>query len=179
MLTLFNSLVRSRLEYCCEVWNPHYNKDIAYIENIQRSFTYKIQGMQQFNYWERLIKLQLMSLQGRREKMILTHIWKIKNGLFPNSIELQFKLHMRSNSIQTDLKSMPKYRGFLTLFESSFIINACKLWNVLPSTLTHTTSLSSFAYQLNNFLSTVVDEPPISGYPYKNNNSLLFQCKNN
>ena len=51
MITLFNSLVRSRLEYCCEVWNPHRIQDIAKIEQIQRSFTFRISGMNQFNYW--------------------------------------------------------------------------------------------------------------------------------
>ena len=85
MLTLYNALVRSRLEYCCEIWSPHLNKDINYIENIQRSFTFKISGMKEFNYWQRLKKLKLMSLQRRREKMIVSHVWKIKNGHFPNS----------------------------------------------------------------------------------------------
>ena len=177
MLTLYNALVRSRLEYCCEIWSPHLNKDINYIENIQRSFTFKISGMKEFNYWQRLKKLKLMSLQRRREKMIVSHVWKIKNGHFPNSIDLQFKLNKRSNSMKAVLKPMPQVRGrILTLFEKSFVIEACKLWNILPSELTHSTSKSSFTFLLNKFLSSVNDEPPIPGYPYKNNNSLLEQC---
>ena len=52
MLTLFNSLVRSRMEFCCEIWCPYKIKQIVQIEQIQRSFTVKIAGMSNFNYWE-------------------------------------------------------------------------------------------------------------------------------
>ena len=56
LLTLFKSLVRSNLEFCCEVWNPHLNKDIVSIEQIQRSFTSRILEVKDLNYWERLKK---------------------------------------------------------------------------------------------------------------------------
>ena len=41
MLTLFNSIVRSKLEYCSPVWDPYKLKHINSIEQIQRSFTKK------------------------------------------------------------------------------------------------------------------------------------------
>ena len=34
MITLFNSLVRTKLEYCCEVWHSHLLKHIRGIEQI-------------------------------------------------------------------------------------------------------------------------------------------------
>ena len=63
MLTLLKSLVIPLLEYCCQLWNPWKVKDIQAIEDIQRTFTYKITEVQ---HWERLHELKLDSLQRRR-----------------------------------------------------------------------------------------------------------------
>ena len=184
MITLFNSLVRPIVEYCCEVWSPFLIKDIISIEKIQRSFTHKIYGMKDLNYWQRLKSLNIMSLQRRREKLILIHVWKIKNKLFPNTIGLDFKLHKRSNTVQAVVKPLPKVNGkllkgkLLKKYEGSFVINAAKLWNILPAPLTHSTSLGSFKFQLNKFLADIPDEPPLPGYPHhiSKTNSLTEQC---
>ena len=80
MLTLYKSMVRSLLEYCCPLWNPHKIYDIQELEGVQRTFTARIAGAQHLNYWERLCKLSIMSLQRRRERYILLHMWKILHG---------------------------------------------------------------------------------------------------
>ena len=176
-MTLFNALVRSKLEYCAEVWNPRLSKDIIAIEKVQRTFTSKISGLKDCNYWGRLSKLQIMSLQRRREKLIIIHVWKIKNNFFPNSINLDFKLLKRSNAIKAVLKPLSKIRGrVLSLYEESFIINASKLWNILPAELSQITSLATFVTKLKEFLIKIPDTPPLPGYPYTNNNSLTQQC---
>ena len=98
-------------------------------------------------------------------------------SFFPNSINLKFKLHERSGAIKAVLKPLPKIRGrVLSLHEESFIVNAPKLWNVLPAKLTKIDTLSSFSSELNKFLAKIPDKPPLPGYPYSNNNSLTVQC---
>ena len=177
MLVLLKSLIRPILEYCSEVWSPYLKKDIVLLEQIQRSFTSKIEGLQELDYWERLQNLGISSLQRRREKMIVLHIWKIKNGFYPNTISLQFKFHGRSNSFKAICKPLPKVNGtLLTKYEESFMIKGCKLWNTLPQHLTHITSLDSFKHQLQIFCNSVPDKPPLPGYPFLNNNSLTEQC---
>ena len=65
MLTLFKSLVLSRLDYSSQLWSPHLLKSIYLIENVQRSFTKHITGIQNKPYDERLKHLNLYSVQRR------------------------------------------------------------------------------------------------------------------
>ena len=50
MLTLYKSMVRSLLEYCCPLWSPTKVTDILELENVQKLFTTKIAGMSELNY---------------------------------------------------------------------------------------------------------------------------------
>ena len=68
ILTLFASLVRPILEYCCIIWNPHKLCDISHLEGVQRTATSRIGCVQEKNYWERLRELNLFSLQRQRER---------------------------------------------------------------------------------------------------------------
>ena len=68
MLTLFKSLVISRLDYASQLWSPHKISQITLIEKVQQSFTKHITGMRDLSYHERLQALRLYSLQRRRER---------------------------------------------------------------------------------------------------------------
>ena len=50
MLTLYKSMVRSNLEYCCPVWNTTKIGDIQLLENVERSFTRKIASCSDMSY---------------------------------------------------------------------------------------------------------------------------------
>ena len=174
MITLFNSLVRSKLEYCCQLWNPEKTKHIDAIERIFRGFSRKIDNMAQFDYWTRLKKLNLMSLQRRRERSIIILVWKIKNNLAPNDINLDFKTNIRNNKIDAVVKPMAKCLGKTrTSFENSFIIKSAKIWNRLPFPLREISNLNLFKKQLDIYLNYIPDEPPVQGYFHKCKNSIL------
>ena len=90
MLSLYKSLVRSKLEYCCPLWKCHKVTDIQVLEGVQKTFTSRIWGLQHLDYWQHLKALKLMSLQRRRECYLLIHMWKILNGCSPNDIDIKF-----------------------------------------------------------------------------------------
>lgn len=67
---LYFTYVRSGLEYCTPVWNPHYNVYIDSIERVQRYFTRalfkKFRFVPEKNYLMRYVRLEILSLEDRR-----------------------------------------------------------------------------------------------------------------
>ena len=45
MLTLYKSMVRRLLEYCCPLWHPSKICDIQELESVQKAFTTRITGI--------------------------------------------------------------------------------------------------------------------------------------
>ena len=86
MMTLFKSLVLSRLDYASQLWSPHLLKSIYLIEKVQRSFTKHITGIKNKPYDERLKLLNLYSVQRRRDRYQIIYLWKIIEGLVPNLV---------------------------------------------------------------------------------------------
>ena len=132
MMTLFKSLVRSKLEYCYPLWDPAKICEIQLIENVQKQFTKRISGMSDFDYWDRLKKLNLMSLQRRRERYSIIHLWKMQNDKAPNNIGLEFYTSLRLG-IRI---AIPKFNhvaqtSYSTAYDNSFGIKAARLWNLL------------------------------------------------
>ena len=84
MLLLWRSLIRSKLEYCCQLWCPTQTRDIQSLEQVQRNFIHKIYGIQHLSYWQQLQELYLYSLEQRIERYILLYIWQIIEGNVPN-----------------------------------------------------------------------------------------------
>ena len=174
MMLLFNSLIRSRLEFCCELWDPYLIKNISKIEQVQRRFTSKVDEGKDLNYWDRLKLFNLLSLQRRRERQTIIYAWKIKNDLVRNDIELQFKRCPRTSREKAKLKPMPKTTGKrLSIYENSFVIRAAKLWNKLPPQLAADSNLNTFKLNLDKWLASFPDQPPIQGYYHSSKNSIL------
>jgi ribonuclease P/MRP protein subunit RPP40 len=173
IVLLFKTYVRPILEYSCSLWSPHQVTYIAALEAIQRSVTARIQGMENLSYWERLQTLKLYSLQRRRERYDIIHIWKIQQEIIPNDLHLQFYYNPRQgwkcrrNIIQT------RQRSLATVRHNSFTSRAAALFNKIPKNVKHTDSLAVLKKRLDSYLSKIPDFPPVHGYARRNNNSIL------
>ena len=166
--------MRSLLEYCCPVWNPRKISDIQELEGVQRTFTSRIAGCQQLDYWERLQKLSLMSLQRRRERYIVLHMWKLLHGDVSNDIRIEFVSRPR-----TGIKAkVPSIRGNSatgnqSLYDNSFAVMGPRLWNCLPARINTISTFEQFKEKLTSLLMRVPDKPPVQGYSTQNTNSIL------
>ena len=169
MLILFKSLVLSRLDYASQLWSPHLVKHIDQLEQIQRSFTKHITGMQGLDYSDRLVFLKLHSLQRRRERYCIIYVWKIIEGLVPNfsnPIVCSYSDRRGRSCIVSHV-----HVGRLgTLAFNSFRWRAIRLFNAMPNHIRCISSCSvlSFKYKLDLYLRNIVDLPGRPGF----NNSL-------
>ena len=174
MLTLYKSMVRSLLEYCCPLWHPIKVSDIQELESVQRTFTSKIAGMKHLHYWDRLTQLSLMSLQRRRERFIILHMWKILNGKTSNDLNIAFVSRPRLGNLAViPPKNKSSSAANQTLFDSSFAVQGPILWNAMPHHLNSIQDLEQFKSKLTQFMLSIPDKPPIRGWSPPNKNTLL------
>ena len=158
MMTLYKTLVRPILEYCSAVWNPSAIGEIAQLEQVQRNFTRRILGCKHLDYWERLEFLDLQSLQRRRERYVLIHMFKIWKGLAPNGPGFDFRDTPRSGPRAV----IPKFnhraqRSASTMFENSFSVHGAKLWNTLPKGAKEAGSVDELKVVLGENLRGIAD----------------------
>ena len=109
-------------------------------------------GCKELQYWDRLKKLKPMSLQRRRERYCIVHVWKISNGLAPNDLGFKFKLHQRLGT-KAEIPAINK-RSQLSVradYDKTFRVRAAQLFNLLPAGLGGITSLDSFKVGLGRF----------------------------
>lgn len=74
---LYKALVRPNLEYCNQIWQPHIQKHVNAIENVQRRASCLLPGFKDPTYEERLWKLKLPSFAYRRISVDMIETYKI------------------------------------------------------------------------------------------------------
>lgn len=84
---MYNSLVRSHLEYCSIVWSPGYSVHVARIERVQKRFLWHLafscnMGKKLKSYRDRLKYFGMASLERRRRMIDLVFLKKLVVGNF-------------------------------------------------------------------------------------------------
>jgi hypothetical protein len=169
MMPLFQALVRSRTEYCSPLWNPSKLEDIKKLESVQRAFTARIHEVKHLGYWDRLKALNLMSLQRRRERYIIIHVFKIIHDLAPNDINMQFQhTNRRGLCCRVPLLIKNCKAKHQSQYDDSFHVVGARLWNLLPRAIKQKDTLSSFKSALTKFIILPPDHPPVPGIASEN-----------
>ena len=173
IIPLYQTYVIPRLEYACILWSPYQVKHITKIEAVQRTITYKVEGLRNMNYHQRLRALKLYSLQRRRERYLAIYVFKIAKDLVPNNMKLEFY-----NTSRHGLKCrQPTIRAstshISTVRKNFFTSTGPAVFNILPCKVKESQTLNQFKCRLDQFLCSVPDLPPTHGYPSFNGNTLL------
>ena len=121
------------------------------------------------DYWSRLKKLKLFSLQRRRERFIIIHMWKILRGLAPNDLNFEFHKHIRLGDQCRKNAPKSKTARIQSLRHNYFSSFGPRLFNSIPAFIKAETKLEKFKKSLDSLIKFIPDYPPTSGYvPIKN-----------
>ena len=154
------------IEYGCIVWNPSDQSTISRIESIQRTFTNRIQGMEDSNYWEHLCKLNIYiySLERRCDRYIILHVFQIIYGDVPNP-GLAWHINGSRGRLLLLATIVGKSKYGYKLKCTCFVYTTCLLFNSLPIYLRNFDgNMVSLKLKLDKFLITVPDQTRNGGY---------------
>ena len=151
--------VRSNAEIESQWWQQ--------IEGVQRTFTSRIWGVQHLDYWQRLKALNLMSMQRRRERYIIIHMWKIWHQRCPNDLGIHFSTPSR-HRIKATIPSLSESSNQRqqSLYDGSFAVMGPRLWITIPSDLHLIEDPLLFKAKLSEFLKPFSVNPSVSNYSW-------------
>jgi len=81
MVRLYKNLVRPHLEYSSPAWSPHYRKDKLLLERVKHCSTLFFDDLKPLEYFEKLVKLKLWSLEEKRNQCNLIEMFKMIRGI--------------------------------------------------------------------------------------------------
>ena len=168
MLTLLKSLVQPKLDYCSQLWSPSDQCSVNKLESVQHHLISRIRDskLDGLNYWEKLKELRLYSQERRRERYQVIFLWKISQGLV-SGYDVNFtslgtrrgRLIIPNSIISTAAAPVRRAR------EQSLGVRGAQIFNLLPEKLRsmNTDHVDTFKNHLDTFLSSVPDQPTMTG----------------
>ena len=180
MLTIWKSLIQSKLDYTSQLWSPADQASIGELESVARHFTAKIDGMAGLNYWQRLSSLSLYSQERRRERYQVIFLWKVAQGLVSGYNATFYKNDRRGRLMVVAPLCAKAPAAVKRARESSLQVRGARLFNCLPRDIrdTFTGSPEAFKSKLDDWLARIPDQPTIPGVQRAaTTNSLLDQVQ--
>jgi len=143
---LFKVFVRPIIESAGPAWNPFERQCVNEIEKVQRRATRMVPGLGQTNYEDRLNICKLTTLEHRRERGDMIHVFKMLNG-FTHKEESFFCFTSQRHDVITR-SSVNNFlvaeRCHLDIRKNVFSNRIVQKWNSLPIEVREADSVNSF-----------------------------------
>ena len=153
MVPLFKTLIRPIIEYANATWSPYMRKHIESIESIQRNFTKYITGMYNLSYHQRLVKLNLHSLEFRRIRGDMIEVFKITHDFYdPRTTSTLLKYVPVDNLTRGHKYKLTKPRTNNKQFKHFFTNRIINLWNNLPKKVVEAETMNTFKNRIDSHL---------------------------
>ena len=165
MMTIWKSLVQSKLDYCSQLWCPTDQATISTLESIARHLTAQIDGLHDLDYWDRLQALRLYSQERRRERYRIIFIWKTLQGYVDGYIMATYRSPRRGRFVEVVKYQASAPAAVRKAREASLPVHGARLFNLLPQHLRdmNVGTVDQFKSGLDTWLMTVPDQPTIPG----------------
>ena len=180
MMTIWKSLVQTKLDYCSQLWSPSDQAAISKLEGVAKHFTAQVAGLKDMDYWERLQSLHLYSQERRRERYQVIFLWKVLQGLVQGYTVTTQHSPRRGRVVEIPAYCRNAPAPVRRAREASLSVKGARLFNILPRDLrdASTGTVDQFKGRLDDWLSNVPDQPTIPGRQRAaETNSLLDQVK--
>ena len=144
---LFESFVRSDLEFSQSVWAPRFKKHIKLLENVQERGTKLVDGFQNLTYNERLRRLKMTTLAYRRMRGDTIEVYKHFHVYDRRTITDTFSPRERvTRRHRFQLREYIPSDGTRGVKSNSFYYRSIRIWNDLPANVVDAESLNEFIH---------------------------------
>ena len=147
---LYTSFVRPHLEYANPVWSPHLRKHIRLLESVQERATKLVDGIKNLDYTERLKKLDLPTLQHRRQRGDMIQVWNHFNTYDRSTLSPRFRPIPRvSRKHPFQLTRNKAKDGTLGVQSNSFYFRVANEWNELDHKVVESQNINTFKARID------------------------------
>lgn len=144
---LYVQYVRPHLEFSAQAWSPWQQGDIDVLENVQKRAVAMISGLKSQDYKERLLELDMTTLEERRHQSDMVLVYKILTGKDRVEPDTWFSMAAdgpRGTRVAADPLNVKIKHGRLEVRKHFFSVRVTEQWNRIPSRLKEMQTVNGF-----------------------------------